>query len=141
MPPPSVRPVMPVVEMIPPVVARPKACVAWLKSPHVAPASARAVLFLGSTRIVRIGLMSITRPSSFVPNPGALCPPSRMQRSKPFSRAKLTPAMTFGHLLRAKHRQRTLVEHAVVDGARLAVIVVIRGDHAAAHLLAQGLDT
>lgn len=58
------------VEMMPPVVARPKACVAWLKSPYVAPASARAVLFLGSTRTVRISDMSMTRPPVVCPESG-----------------------------------------------------------------------
>ena len=140
MPPPNVRPVTPVVETIPPVIARPKACAAWLRSPQVAPAPTRAVLFLGSTRTVRIGDMSITRPPSLVPNPGALCPPSRMERSSPLSRAKLTPAMTSATCVGAKHSQRALVEHAVVDGARLVVSIVGRGDHAAAHPLAQGLD-
>ena len=33
-------------------------------------------------------------PSSLQPNPGALCPPPRTERSRPASRAKLTPAMT-----------------------------------------------
>ena len=45
-----------------------------------------------------------------------------------------------GHLLGAKHGQRTLVEHAVVHGARLVVIVVAGGDHPPSRLLAQGFD-
>src|SRR5437899_7289663 len=85
---------MPVVEMIPPVVASPKACVAWLKSPHVAPPSARTVFVAGSTRIPRMRPRSITSASSAVPKPGTLWPPPRMATAKPSARAALTAAMT-----------------------------------------------
>jgi hypothetical protein len=44
-------------------------------------------------------------------------------------------------LLGLQHRQRPFVEHAVVDRARLVVILVIRGDHPTAHLLTQGPDS
>jgi len=94
MPPPSVRPATPVVEMMPPVVASPNACVAALKSPQVAPPSARAVRFAGSTRTPRIREKSITTPPSQVPNPGTLWPPPRIARSTPFSRPKSPAAMT-----------------------------------------------
>jgi hypothetical protein len=36
----------------------------------------------------------MTTPSSFVPNPGTLWDPPRMDKSRPFSRAKSTLAMT-----------------------------------------------
>ena len=78
---------MPVVEMMPPVVASPKACVAWLKSPQVAPPSARAVRFAASTRTPRMPPRSMTTPSSQVPKPGTLWLPPRTARSSPFSRA------------------------------------------------------
>ena len=94
MPPPSVRPPTPVVEMMPPVVASPNGYVAALKSPHVAPPSARAVLAAGSTRTPRMPDRSITTPPSHVPNPGTLWPPPRTARSSPFSRAKFTAAIT-----------------------------------------------
>ena len=42
-----------------------------------------------------------------------------------------------GHLLGAKYGQRTLVEHAVMHGARLTIVIVGGGDHLTAHLLAQ----
>ncbi len=71
-PPPSVSPATPVVEMMPPVVARPNGWVAALKSPQVAPPSARAVEDDGSTRTARMPDRSITTPSSHVPNPGTL---------------------------------------------------------------------
>ena len=44
-------------------------------------------------------------------------------------------------LLGLQYRQRPSVEHAVVDRARLVVILVIRGDHPTAHLLTQGPDS
>ena len=94
MPPPSVRPPIPVVEMMPPAVASPNPYVAWKKSPQVQPPSARAVRAAGSTRIPFIFTRSITTPPSFVPNPGTLCEPPRIDRSRPFSRAKLTAVMT-----------------------------------------------
>ena len=94
MPPPSVSPPTPVVEMMPPVVARPNGYVASLKSPQVAPPSARAVCVAGSTRTPRMPDRSITTPSSQVPKPGTLWPPPRTARSRPFSRAKSTAAIT-----------------------------------------------
>ena len=94
MPPPSVSPAIPVVEMMPPVVASPNACVAWLKSPHVTPPSARAVRVRGSTLMPRIGDRSMTVPPSFVPKPGALCDPPRTDTSPPRSRPNRTAAIT-----------------------------------------------
>src|SRR5215471_4737148 len=44
-------------------------------------------------------------------------------------------------LLGFQHRPRPLVEHAIVDGARVIVTAVLRGDHPAAHLLTQRLDS
>ena len=94
MPPPSVRPEMPVVEMIPPVVARPKAWVAWLKSPQVAPG-------VGAGRLVpRIDahgahLRHVDDQAAVVrPESGPAVPPPRTERSSPCSRAKFTAAMT-----------------------------------------------
>jgi hypothetical protein len=43
-------------------------------------------------------------------------------------------------LLGHQYRQRPFVEHAVVDRARLAITLVLRGDHPAAYLLTQGSD-
>ncbi len=87
MPPPSVSPPTPVVEMMPPVVARPCGWVASLKAPHVAPPCARAVLRAGSTSTCCMPLRSITTASSPVPKPGTLCEPPRIATSSPFSRA------------------------------------------------------
>ena len=50
MPPPSVRPPTPVVEMMPAGTAMPNACVAWSTSPHTQPPATSAVRAAGSTR-------------------------------------------------------------------------------------------
>ena len=85
---------MPVVDTTPPTVARPNAWVAWSRSPHRQPPWARADLFRGSTRVPRIDDRSRTTPPSFVPNPGTLCEPPRIDRSAPVSPAKRTTGMT-----------------------------------------------
>ena len=63
---------MPVVEMTPPGVAKPIACVSWSKSPHVTPPCARTVPVAGSARTPFMSERSITMPSSQVPFPAAL---------------------------------------------------------------------
>ncbi len=45
-----------------------------------------------------------------------------------------------GHLLGAEHRQWALVKHAVVNGARLEVALVVSGDQLAPDALTQGRD-
>ena len=77
MPPPSVRPAMPVWVTMPPTVARPCACVAASSSPHRTPPPARAVRARGSTAIARIGDRSITSPSSLTARPATPWPPPR----------------------------------------------------------------
>ena len=62
MPPPSVRPAMPVWVTIPPTVASPWSCVSRSSSPQSTPACARAVLACGSTLMPFIGERSITSP-------------------------------------------------------------------------------
>jgi hypothetical protein len=61
------KPAMPVLEIVPPVVARPCACVAWSNSRHRTPPSAQAVRFVWSTLIAFISDRSITTPPLFVP--------------------------------------------------------------------------
>ena len=88
MPPPSVRPPTPVVEMMPTGTARPNACVAWSTSPSIAPPCRRA----RSAPRDRRG-----RPSSATGrSPGRrrrcrarapLWPPPRIATSRPCSRA------------------------------------------------------
>ena len=85
---------MPVVENRPPVTASPHSWVAASNSPHVRPASARAVFASGLTSIVFIGDRSITMPASHVAYPTAECPPPRTETSRSFSRAKFTAATT-----------------------------------------------
>src|SRR5438105_2441680 len=65
--------------MMPPVLASPKALVAALKSPQLAPPSARAVRVCGLTRTPRIRDRSMTTPLSTVPKPEAdAVPPARL---------------------------------------------------------------
>ena len=63
---------MPVSELVPPVVARPKAWVSWSKSRHLAPPSARAVRVAGSTRTLFIRDRSIMSPPSHTEWPATL---------------------------------------------------------------------
>jgi hypothetical protein len=64
--PASVSPATPVLETVPPVVARPKACVSRSSSAQITPACTCAVRRVGSTRMPFIGERSITMPSSQV---------------------------------------------------------------------------
>ncbi len=63
-PPPSVRPAIPVVELMPVGVTSPKACASRSNSPSVTPGSTRAVLANGSMRTDFIGVRSIITPPS-----------------------------------------------------------------------------
>ena len=94
MPPPSVSPATPVWPMMPPVVARPWACVSWSTSPHRAPPCTQAVRPAGSTHTARIAERSMTTPSSHTAVPATLWPPPRTAISKSRSRAKRTAATT-----------------------------------------------
>ena len=94
MPPPRVSPPIPVVEMIPPVVASPEAAVASLNRPHVVPPPATAVRAPGSTSTACMDDRSTTTASSAVPKPGTLCPPPRTATAWPFSAAYRTAATT-----------------------------------------------
>src|SRR5207237_1066380 len=99
MPPPSVSPAIPVVEMMPPVVARPNACVAWLKSPHVQPPSARTVLAAASN-------------GDWLPCRPALVPARDHVRDT----------------LASDDRSGSLVDHRVIDLSSLVVLLVTRPD-------------
>ena len=71
-PPPRVKPETPVFDTVPPVVARPNACVSRSKSAHRAPACTCAVCARGSTRMPCMRVRSITSPSSHIASPAAL---------------------------------------------------------------------
>ena len=114
MPPPSVSPPMPVVEMMPPGTASPKAWVAWSTSPQVHPPSARTVRFFGSTRTPFMRDRSMTSPSSHTPKPGALWLPPRTASVSSFSRAKFTALMT----------SLTLAHRTMKRGRRSIIAVV-----------------
>ena len=81
---------MPVEEMTPPVVARPKACVSRSNSLHTRPPWAAAFRRMGSTRMPFRRERSISRPPSHTPLPATLWPPPRTAAWMPCSRAKLT---------------------------------------------------
>jgi hypothetical protein len=81
-PPPRVSPATPVWLTMPPVVARPCACVSWSTSPHSAPACTHALRPAGSTRTARIEERSMTIPSSHTAVPATLWPPPRMAISR-----------------------------------------------------------
>jgi hypothetical protein len=93
-PPPSVRPPTPVVEISPPVVARACAWVAASTSAHVAPPCARATRRVGSTSTRLIPERSITSPPSQTERPAALWPPPRTATGSPWARAKTTAFRT-----------------------------------------------
>ena len=121
MPPPSVSPPTPVVEMKPLGTARPKAWVAWSTSPQCSrPRRAR------SARLDRRACSasrerSMTRPSSQMPRPRR-CVRRRESRRAVASRgAKLTARDDVGHIGAARDQRGMLVDHAVVDLARLLV--------------------
>ena len=94
MPPPRVTPATPVWLTMPPVVARPWACVSWSTSPHSAPPCTRAVRPAGSTQMARIAERSMTIPSSHTAVPATLWPPPRTAITRSWSRAKRTAAAT-----------------------------------------------
>src|SRR6266511_1706191 len=94
MPPPRLTPPTPVWLTMPPVVARPCACVSWSTSPHRAPPWTRAVRSTGSTEAARIADRSITIPSSHTAVPATLWPPPRTAISKSRSRAKRAAVAT-----------------------------------------------
>ena len=93
-PPPRVRPPMPVWVTMPPVTARPNACVSrstWL---HSAPPPARALRDSGSTRTDVIGERSMRTPPSHKAWPATAWPPPRTEISNPRSRANRSTART-----------------------------------------------
>jgi len=90
LPPPNVRPEIPVVETSPPVEASPWSWVSWSYSAQVTPVAARAVFAAGSTLTPLRPLKSMVNPPSQIPSPGMLWPPPLTETSRLFSLAKLT---------------------------------------------------
>ena len=127
-PPPSVRPPTPVVEMIPLGVARPCSFVARSTSPQVQPPPTRTVRAPGSTSMSFSSERSITTPSSHVPSPAPLWPPPRTASSRSWSRAKRDDLGDVVGVRAARDQRRPLVDHRVVDLARLVVVGVVGAD-------------
>ena len=130
-PPPRVSPPTPVVEMIPLGVARPCSLVARSTSPHVQPPPTRTVRACGSTSMSFSSERSMTTPSSHVPRPAPLWPPPRTARSRPCSRAKPTAFATSSAPAQRAISAGALVDHRVVDLARLVVVGVVGADQTA----------
>src|ERR1700730_3295578 len=74
-PPPSVRPALPVLETTPVGTTKPCECVSRSTSPSSAPASTRTTRSSGSTETPFIAERSITMPSSHRARPATLWPP------------------------------------------------------------------
>ena len=110
-PPPSVRPEIPVVELIPVGVTSPKACVSRSSSPRVTPGSTRAVRAMASTLTDFIRLKSIMTPPSHTALPAMLWPPPRTASSAFVSRAKSTATCTS---LASAHRTITLGLRSII---------------------------
>ena len=66
-----------------------------------------------------------------VPKPGALCSPVANGKVQPVIAGEVHGGDDVSHLLGAEHRQRALVKHAVVNGARLVVALVAGGEQPA----------
>jgi hypothetical protein len=93
-PPPRVKPAMPVLDTRPPVTAKPNAWVSWSSSDQVTPGWATARRPAGSTRIPFIGEVSMTTPPSQVENPAMLWAPPRTASWSPWLRANSTARTT-----------------------------------------------
>ena len=143
MPPPSVSPATPVDARKPDGVAMPNATVAWSTSPQVQPASARTVWSSGLTVVLRSSDRSMTRASSHTPRPAALWPPPADRKLRAVVTAEPHAADDVGDVAAARDGRGTLVDHAVVDGARLVVAGICRPDQVTAQgggKLLPGLD-
>ena len=132
MPPPRVSPATPVVEMIPPVVASPKLCAAWSKSPQSQPPCTRAI------RRLRVDPDPLHRAEvehdAVVDRPE----PGNAVRAVPDGEGEAALAgrvdgdAYVGDVYRAHDREWAPVDHRVVDGTRLVVLGRLCGDHLAA---------
>ena len=140
MPPPSVRPAMPVCETVPAVHARPTAWAASSSSARRAPPLQRATRRSGSTVTPRIRARSMITPSSQVECPGRLWPPLRTAIGRSSSRANRSAAATSSALVGRRIRRGPAVDHAVPDGARRVVGLVAGQDHVAREPVAEGLE-
>ena len=82
---------------------------------------------------------SMTRPSSTVPKPGALCPPLRTAMSRCWSRPKPTAAMTSATSCGPDDQRRTLVDHPVLDATGVVIAGILVADDVAAECRLEAL--
>ena len=71
----------------------------------------------------------MTRPPSFVPNPGPLCPAAAHGQIESVLAGEVHGRDDVGDLLGLQDCERTPVEHAVVHHPRLVVALVRSRDH------------
>ena len=76
----------------------------------------------GSTRTPFIGDRSMTSPPSQLPRPGPLCPPPRTAMEQIVLAPEIHRRDDVGDVGAARDQRRPLVDHAVVERARLIVV-------------------
>ncbi len=131
---------MPVVELMPVGVDRPKAWVSRSKSPSSAPGSTRARFAAGSTRTDRIADRSSINPPSQAALPAMLCPPPRTASSSSFSSRKVDGLHHVAGAGGTHDGRGAAVDHGVPQRARHVVAFVRRHQQAAAQRAAQGFE-
>ena len=131
-PPPSVRPAIPVVELMPTGVARPWACVARSTSASVAPGPTRAMRAAESTSTAFMADRSIIKPPSQTAFPAMLCPPPRTATSRSCAAARRTASVTSPAVGAPGDRRRPPVDHGIPDAARGVVSGRFRTEQLAA---------
>jgi|GEM_PF-2357219 len=140
MPPPRVSPPTPVVETMPPVVARPCRAVVSLKPPQVAPPAALPSRWSGSTVTDRMPAKSGNHRAVGGAEAGHAVPAAADRQlgagltGVPHHRSDVLGRSA------ADHRLRPCVDHSVVDPAGFVVAAVHSGDDRTAHPPLQGFQ-
>ena len=111
----------------------PNATVAWSTSAQVHPGSARTVWFSGSTVVLRISDRSMTRASSDTARPRRVVAAAADGDLDAVLAGEPHTGNDVGGVAAAHDGGRVLVDHAVVDGARLVIPGVAGRDQVAAH--------
>ena len=130
----------PVVEIAPPVTARPCAAVASLSSAQLSPPSARTVRAAGSTSMPFISARSIITPPSATARPATLWPPPRTRDVEPGGAREAHARSDVGSAPAADDDGGRAVDKAVVDTARSVVGVIPGAQDAAGDLAGQIIE-
>jgi hypothetical protein len=99
----------------------PNATVAWSTSPQVHPASARTVWFSGLTVVLRSSDRSMTRAPSHTPEAGGAVAAAPDGDLDAVLAGEPHAGNDVGRVPAAHDGRWTLVDHGVVDGARLVI--------------------